>query len=208
MRDDAALIDAIDRIVAGAGVPGRAARDDLRRELEAHFEDACADLSSAAALRRFGSPAEVTAALRRVYRRDVFLLAAARVGATLAVSAAAALAIEAAANLRPGAVWRLAPGFSYAAPVAVVVALALVGLREASRCARRPWKDVAHRSASWLAAFAAFAAGEYLLHLARSVPFGAARALSAGAVLLAVWGASLLIARRVDRAFDRRLGPA
>ena len=209
MRDDEAVAGAIDRIVAGSGLPGRAARDDLRRELETHFEEACADPGSIpAALRRFGSETEVAGALRRIYRRDAVLRSAARIAASLASSAAAAVLIEGAANLRlapAGAIWRLAPGFSYSVPVAVAVALTLVAVREAIRRTRPLPSTLAHRSAAPLLAFAAFAAGEYALHFVRGVEFGPARALAAGAVLVLVWASTLVITGRVDRAFVRLL---
>ncbi len=212
MREDEAVAGVIDRIVAGAGMPGRAARDDLRRELETHFEEACAAPESmAAALHRFGGEAEVASALRRIYRGDAALLSAARIAASLVSSAAAAVLIEAAANLRlapSGAIWRLAPGFWYAVPVAVAVALTLVAVREATRGTRPLSSTLAHRPAAPLFAFAAFAAGEYALHFARGVEFGPARALAAGTVLVAVWASTRLIAQRVDRVFVRVLDTA
>ena len=58
----------VDRIVRAAGVPVTSDRDDLRRELAAHFEDAAAAHGSAdAGARAFGDDAAVAAALRDVY---------------------------------------------------------------------------------------------------------------------------------------------
>ena len=59
----------IERIVAGARIPSRVDRDDLRRELWTHFEEA--GTSPAAVedtLRRFGAESSITESLRRVYR--------------------------------------------------------------------------------------------------------------------------------------------
>jgi hypothetical protein len=125
----------IDRIVAEAQIARRADREDLRRELSTHFEDAAAGSSVQSAVQRFGDEAAVTACLRRVYRSDYVLLYAARLAASLAVCVAAALMIQVAVNLRlEGAqAWRLTPGFPRAAAVSVVVVLGFVAAWELGR---------------------------------------------------------------------------
>ena len=73
---DHAVESLIEKIVAGAHIPSRTQRDELRRELLAHFEDAGTTPETLRdALRRFGSEALITESLRRVYRWDytVFL---------------------------------------------------------------------------------------------------------------------------------------
>jgi hypothetical protein len=58
----------IEHVVRGARIPSGAARDDLRRELWTHFEDAGTPPDDVReAMRRFGAEAMVTASLRRVY---------------------------------------------------------------------------------------------------------------------------------------------
>jgi hypothetical protein len=127
----------IDRVIAGACIPSRAERDDLRRELSTHFEEA--DTSPDAihdAIRRFGTEALVTDSLRRVYRWDYLALYLAKVVASMIASLAAALLILALVNLRVELrteVWRLAPGFSRAAGVALAVVLGLVAAWEGVR---------------------------------------------------------------------------
>jgi hypothetical protein len=127
----------IDRVVAGARVPSRAEREDLRRELWTHFEDAGASPESVrSALERFGAEAMITESLRRVYRRDYVLLYLLKVAASLIASVAAALVIEALANLRVEAqteAWRLAPGFTRGAGLSVGVVLGLVTAWEVGR---------------------------------------------------------------------------
>jgi hypothetical protein len=61
-------LDAVDGDAADARSPSWAARDDLRRELWTHFEDAGTPPDDVReAMRRFGAEAMVTASLRRVY---------------------------------------------------------------------------------------------------------------------------------------------
>jgi hypothetical protein len=128
----------IERVVARARIPGRSRRDDLRRELMAHFEDACptpADLD--AALRRFGPEWAVAESLRRVYRLDFLLLHAARIAAAIAASLAAAFVIQIIVNVRLDVhadVWRLAaPGFFRSAGTSAALVLGLVTVSEMSR---------------------------------------------------------------------------
>lgn len=235
----------IERIVAGARLPTRTARDDLRRELSSHFDEAGASPEALErALHGFGDARVVADSLRRVYRGAYVFRYLLKIAASTLASVAAVLLIQVIANLRiesRAEAWRLAPGFPYAAGLSVGVVLALVTAWEISRppfnrvraaaaavayaaictatqftfthsggaigmatllvglgyaCAgRRP------RPARLLLMFAAFAAAEYAVHLMRSVAFGADRAVQAGAVLIAVWSATVLILTRLDRAF-------
>lgn len=131
-------VDALlERLVREARVPGRAARESLRRELAAHFEDAG---GSADALRqavaRFGGEDAIATHFRRVYRRDYALLYLIKIAAAVLLSAAAALALQVLVNLRVaiGAeALRLAPGFSKAAIVSLAVVLALATAWEMGR---------------------------------------------------------------------------
>ena len=69
----------VERIVAGAELPTRAQRDDLRRELLAHFEDTGGSPAAIEdALRRFGTPGIVTDLLRDTHKPRVTLRNAAR----------------------------------------------------------------------------------------------------------------------------------
>jgi len=124
----------IERIVAGARIPNPSEREDLRRELLTHFEEANASPHSVDyAIRRFGDEASVTDLLRRVYRWDYAALYLAKVVASIVVSFAAALAIVAAFNLRlelETEVWRLAPGFSRGAGLALAVTFGLIAVSE------------------------------------------------------------------------------
>jgi hypothetical protein len=127
----------IDRIVAGARIPNRAERDDLRRELQTHFEESTPSADDAAfAIRRFGPEPLITESLRRVYWLDYLAAHVVRLVASTIASFAAALVILALMNLRveiQTEVWRLTPGFSRAAGVALAVVLGLVAVQEAIR---------------------------------------------------------------------------
>jgi len=137
VREPDAVRALVERIVAGARIPSLSRRDELRRELWAHFEDAGAspeDLEQA--VRRFGGEALVTESLRRVYRVDYAVVYFVKIAASVVASVAAALLIEVLVNLRvevQAEVWRLAPGFSRAAGVSVAVVLGLVTAWEISR---------------------------------------------------------------------------
>ena len=137
MPETEAITALIDRIVAGACIPGRAERDDVRRELLTHFEEAATSPESVAyAIRRFGDEAMVTDSLRRVYRWEYRALYLAKVVASVVASFAAALLIVAAFNLRlelETEVWRLAPGFSRAAGLALAVTFGLIAAWEVVR---------------------------------------------------------------------------
>jgi macrolide transport system ATP-binding/permease protein len=66
---DERLRAVIDAIVADAALPTAAERDDLRRELLSHFEEAAAGPGGVdAALTRFGSPRRVARSLGKVHR--------------------------------------------------------------------------------------------------------------------------------------------
>jgi hypothetical protein len=137
MPEQEAVNALIDRILAGARIPTRAEREDLRRELWSHFDEA--GLSPDAvpfAIRRFGPEAIIADSLCRVYRWERCAVYAARLAASMVASLAAALLILALVNLRVGLqteVWRLAPGFSRALGLSLAVVLALVAAREIVR---------------------------------------------------------------------------
>jgi hypothetical protein len=81
---------------------------------------------------------------------------------------------------------------------AMVTATMLTAVSVVSARASRP-------AINAVATFAAFAAAEYALHAFVRAPFGAGRSLQAAAVLVAVWGATVAIAGRVDRLFASTL---
>jgi hypothetical protein len=137
MPDHEQIAALVERIVAGARIPSRAARDDLRRELWTHFDDAAASGDVLEyAVRRFGPEREVAESLRRVYRRDYAALYLAKIAASIVASAAAAVLILALVNLRvelQADAWRLAPGFWRAIGTSLAVVLGLVTAWEAGR---------------------------------------------------------------------------
>jgi hypothetical protein len=137
VRSPDAVGPLVERVVAGARIPSPSRRDELRRELWTHFEDAGTspeDLQHA--LRRFGGETLVAESFRRVYRFDYAVMYLVKIAASIVASVAAALLIEVLVNLRvevQAEVWRLAPGFSRAAGVSVAVVLGLVTAWEVCR---------------------------------------------------------------------------
>jgi len=128
--DVAALIE---RLVAQARIPGRARRDDLRRELWTHFEEAG---TSPEAVRQFGEEASIAGSLRQVYRWDYACWYLAKIAASIVASIGAALLIEVLVHLRvelQAEILRLAPGFSRAAGMSVAVVLGVISVWEAAR---------------------------------------------------------------------------
>jgi hypothetical protein len=136
MREDE-IRSLIDRIVSGARVPRRLAREELRRELQTHFEDAASSPQQVAeAIRSFGDEALIAGAFRRVYWTDYLLAYLGKIAVSILAAAAVALVIEVAVNVRlltPAGTWRLAPGFPHAAVLSMAVVLAVVAVREGAR---------------------------------------------------------------------------
>ncbi|HWW83178.1 MAG TPA: hypothetical protein VNZ26_06225 [Vicinamibacterales bacterium] len=237
----------LDRIVARARIPSRAEREDVRRELWTHFEEAGAEPEAIRhALQRFGSETAVTESFRHVYRWDYRFLYLAKIAASIVASVLVALSIEALVNLRLGTqadLWRLAPGFTRGAGLSVGIVLTLVTGWEV---ARRPFNlsraaaaiatyaavcvlvqalilndarafltpailvilgylcsRLESRPVKLALTFAAFAGAIYGTHVMLSVVFGAGRALTAAAALVAVWSSTGVILSRMDYAFDR-----
>ncbi len=206
MHEHDAVAAFIERIVTGARIPNRAGREDLRRELWTHFEEAGASPEAVRhAMSRFGAEARVTESFRRVYRWDYRCLYLAKIAASIVVSLAAALLIQALASLRvelQAEAWRLAPGFSHAAELSTGVVLALVAAWEVGRPPVGRSRAVLRlQPAKLLLAFGVFACAQYGLHLVRSVAFGPGRAMLAGAVLAAVWSSTVVILARFDHVF-------
>ncbi|MBY0494529.1 MAG: hypothetical protein K2Y23_09950 [Cyanobacteria bacterium] len=143
----------IDGIVREAHIPTRAAREDLRRELAVHFEDAVASPEGLEdALRRFGNPQVLTTHFRDIYHWDYIALYFAKLAASVIASVAVALVVQVFVNLRveiQTEALRLAPGFSKGASVSVAVVLGLVTLWEIGR---RPFDG--RRAAVAIAAYA------------------------------------------------------
>jgi hypothetical protein len=140
MDEPQLVADVIERIVRDARLPGRAAREQLREELQSHFAAAG---SSADALRdsmqRFGSPEMLASAFRYVYRWDFAVLYLLKITASVIASVCVALFIQVLVNLRlevQAEVFRLAPGFSKAAVISVGVVL---GIATAWEGVRRPF---------------------------------------------------------------------
>jgi hypothetical protein len=137
MRDQDPVAALIDRIVAQARIPGRRRRDQLRRELWTHFEEAGTSMDAArAAIDRFGAEAAIGESLRRVYRRDYACWCLARIAASMLVSVAVALLIQAVVNVRvemQADVWRLAPAFRGAAAVTITLVLGAIAVWESAR---------------------------------------------------------------------------
>jgi hypothetical protein len=193
--DDDELEALIERLVAAARIPQAARRNDLRRELRAHFAEA-GDSPDARrdALRRFGSEPLIAGSLRDVYRWDYALAYAMKVVASLIAAAGAAVIIEAAVHVWTG-------GFSHAIVPALTVAVTIVSVREVIR-PRLTVHWMSTRSAyPWI--FAAFSAAEYTIHTTRGIDFGVGRIVTAAVLLMFVWAATAAIASSVDRAFAR-----
>jgi len=193
MRDVDALVE---RIVAAARVPSRAARADLRRELRAHFEDAAAaGATDADAIHGFGAEREIVAALRRVHAAEYRLIYAAKIAAAILVAGAAAFAIEISSSLR------LPPrGLFFALALVVTIAAAWELARPPLTAVRR-----ALSRTPLLVMFVTFAGVQYGSHAAIGVVLPATRTIAAGAVLTAVSIATLVILARFDRALNRFL---
>ena len=194
---DPAVVDLIERVVAAARIPRRARREELRRELYAHFEDAGTSPEAVRdAVRRFGHESLVAGSFRRVYRWDYAFFCLTRVIVSGCLAAVAALLIEAIVSIRAG-------GFSHAIVPALTVAMGIVAGREIIRrlIPNRAWSVA--RWSPWI--FASLAFAEYAMHHVRGIALAPVRVLMAAAILMLIWTATVAIAARVDRAFARSL---
>jgi hypothetical protein len=193
-HDDDAVAALIERVVAHAHMPSRAKRDDLRRELSAHFEDACpAPAEVGAALQRFGPEGAIAESLRRVYRRDCLVLHAGRIATAIAASLAAAFVIQLVVNVRvdlQADVWRLAPGFSRGAGTSAALVLGLV---TAFEMMRRPFN--VERAICAIGGYVTMWAVAWLL-------FGVGIGASVQPTLLVILG---WVCSRLDSRFERTL---
>lgn len=137
MDERQAVAALIDQIVRDAHIRSHAAREDLRRELATHFEDAIESTERVEdALRRFGNPEIVTNHFREIYQGEYIALYFAKLAASVVASVAVALVVQLLVNLRVeirAEALRLAPGFSKGALVSVAVVIGLVALWEISR---------------------------------------------------------------------------
>jgi hypothetical protein len=212
---DHAVAALIEKIVAGAHIPRRRQRDELRRELLAHFEDAGTTPEAVrAALQRFGSEALITESLRRVYRWDYTLFYLTRIAASIVVSAALALLIEVLVNLRvevEAEAWRLAPGFSHGVGLAIAVVLALVTAQEAARAPLRASRALIAFSAYatvcgcasllLVNATGAFVSGAILAALSYACAKTATRTMKVASTFVAFAAAEYVLHRRLPIAF-------
>lgn len=221
---DGAVAVFIETLVRDARLPDARARDDLRRELAAHFEDAAADSRAAGSVvARFGAPREVAAGLRRAHRPWGAALRAAKVLGAVAVSLAVALPLQAAAHLRvasagvrgvgghasglvvPGGFGLgVTPWFGFAARMAVGVVLLAVAAWEldVEPAAHRLDREPARLAAAVLALFAASTAA----HAWRGLPVDPVEQFAGATAMVGAWTAALAVAARADRALVRVFG--
>lgn len=205
MDERDAVARLIERLVRESSLGRAADRDDLRRELESHFEPAGGSPEALrSALERFGSPDDVARGLRRAHRRGWLAWYVAKVISSLIVGSALGLVVQTLANLYLG--HGLIDGTADLLRVggaAVAIALIAVALWElgaealCQRLERRPLR--------LLVTAAALGAGVYLAHqlITPAVPPGQAAVL--GGMLALNWVATLAILARLDLVFLRFL---
>ena len=206
MRDDQSISDLVERIVRESKIPDVAAREDLRRELIAHFEEAG---QSVDAMERFGSTREIVAEFRRAYGPRRVVLYAAKVLASIAVSIVVALGVQALMNLRfepvSGAV-RLSAWYGMSvlfSILIIVVAVAAWELGVEPLCAR-----LERQPTRLLTVYAVFTSGAYVTHLIIDKIVPPEQALMGSAATIAVWVATVAILSRFELAYIRRFGAA
>ena len=210
MAEERRAVEAlIEHLVRESGLPDQRARDDLRRELESHFDEAGRSPEAIrAALERFGSLDDVSAALRRAHRRGRLALYTAKVLASVVVAVAAALVVQVFPNLTVGhgdAGVRLGAGYLISASFSTAIVLVLVAAWEldieplCARLERRPLRLAA--------TFAALFAGIYAIHPALHETMGPSRAAVASAAAVVVWACTVAIVARLDFAFTSLFGP-
>ena len=211
----------IERIVREARIASARERDELRRELADHFEDAVsaqggrdahavsdnrtAEPPDLCVIARFGSVDEIAQGFRRAYRPGRRALYAAKVIGSVVVATLVALAVQLPLHLeRSAGAIAVAPLYAVAVRVSIFAVLAAVAAWEldvAWLCTRLE-RDPVRLTAACLALFVVLSAAHAALGM--SVP--ALRAFIGATTMLAVWTSSLAIVARSDRAFLRALG--
>jgi hypothetical protein len=210
VREPQPIAELVERIVRESQIASAAAREELRRELTAHFEDAVeTGRSLDAALERFGDATQIAAGFRRAYGRARLVGYVAKVLASVVVSAALALGIQALVNLRlePGTGGvLLGPWFGTAALISlalVVLAVAAWELGIEPLCQR-----LERRPRQLLLIFVAFSIGAYITHLIIDRLVDPAHTLLGSAATMSVWVCTIAILAGCERAFIRRFGAA
>ena len=211
----------IERIVREARITSARERDELRRELADHFEDAVraeggrdthalSDPRTAGSpdlrvIARFGSVAEIAEGFRRAHRPGRRALYAAKVIGSVFVATLVALALQLPLHLeRSAGAIAVAPLYAVAARVSIFAVLAAVAAWELDvdwLCTRLE-RDPVKLAAACLALFVVLSAA----HAALGMDVPALRALVGATTMLAVWTSSLAIVARSDRAFLRAGG--
>jgi len=128
----------VERVLRDGRVPPHR-RAALQRELLDHFEDSAATRPVERAIRAFGDPAEITAALRALYRRESILLYCVKLVLLVAVGLGSATAILALTSVQFKAqcaaatahTWHLASGVGTSLVVAAALVFGIIAWREA-----------------------------------------------------------------------------
>jgi hypothetical protein len=215
MRDERrAVEELIERLVREADISDRRARDELRRELASHFDEAGnSPEAMRAALERFGSADVVARGFRGAYRRGRSALYAAKVATSIVAAGVAGLTFELIANLRiyQGAGVRLGGGFLVSACFALAIVVVLIAAWEldieplCARLERRPLRLAG--------TFGALLGAIYVGHPAVHEPMGIHDPMHVGLMVVgsgvgvAVWACTVAIAAKLDLAFAALLGP-
>jgi hypothetical protein len=210
MGDRERVAALVERIVAEAGLADDRARDELRRELTSHFEEAGAATAAGdpaealrAALARFGDPGAVGAHLRRAHGRTFVLWYAVKIAVAVGISLAVALAVQFLASVRivsgESVDLRLASGYlrglGFLAAVVLLVAAAWE-LDVEPLCVRLERRPLRLAAALGLAFAGVLAVHEVARHV---IP--PAFALVGAATVVVVWACTLAVLARVDLAF-------
>jgi hypothetical protein len=203
MDERRAIDELIRRLIDASNIADASDREELRRELESHFEEAgTSPEARRAALERFGGIDEVTERFRRAYRGRWTLLYVAKVAASIILSTLVALVLQLFVTLRVdhgthtfhlGRVFFLAVGTSLFL-VLVLVAAWELGIEPL--CAR-----LEQRPLRLLATLAAIFGCIYAVHELSGGGIDPSRAFVASSIVLAVWTCTVAIVARLDLAF-------
>ena len=210
---DRAEIDAlVERLVREARLPNARARDELRRELASHFEDAAEAVGARAALARFGDGSVIADGFRRAYRRGRRALYAGKIAASVLASTLVAIALQLVAHAQTAATAEgvggvyLSAWYRPAAHVSmalVVIAVAAWELGIEPLCVRLE-REPLRLLATWGVLLAAVLAA----HALRAAALDPLQASMRTAATVAVWASTIAITARLDVAYLRRFGGA
>jgi hypothetical protein len=202
------VVALVERLVRESGIPDAGERDELRRELLSHFDEAGASPEARrAAIERFGNAHVITEGFRHAYRRGRRALYAAKIVVAFVACSVVALAFQTIIGL-PFTMGAPRPHAAFDPVITTVfsVVLVLVGVAAWEMGSERLCTRLERRPIALLTTFAALFAAAHVTHSVIATFSNPAHDLAASTMTIATWMSTIAILSHVDVAFLRLFG--